>query len=215
MLDRDLRHRKVPGVPGRQPRADSRRRGGDEAVGLTQRDPFAREAPPPAARELALGPSERCDPQPREEGQHRRPLARADSPRDLLHVDGAYPRDPLGGAQGTEPLGGRPAPQRVDQDGGVEEEGRGLTLPAPVAVSLFPDPGGRIAVPIVLGVLERPEGGDHVIPATLVLQRQPNGLGDKATATARADPAIELGYELVLKTYVQSHAHKLSHYVAA
>ncbi len=69
-------------------------------------------------------------------------------------------------------------------------------------MALGSDPAGRVGVPIVPGVLDRPERRLDGVPSTLVLERVAHGLGDEGTATPTPDPAIELGDQLVIKAYV-------------
>jgi hypothetical protein len=72
-------------------------------------------------------------------------------------------------------------------------------------------PAGRVSIPLVLCARERAETRLYVFPATLVLERVADGLGDERATLARSDAPVELLDELIVKAYVQTHGHKLAH----
>src|SRR6266851_9106146 len=63
----ELRHRKIFGIPGCEPRTDADRRSRDKAIRLAQGDPFGGVVAPPLSRTLALLETEGRYPQPSEE----------------------------------------------------------------------------------------------------------------------------------------------------
>jgi hypothetical protein len=58
---------------------------------------------------------------------------------------------------------------------------------------------------------EDAQAGFDVLPATLVVERTTDGLADERAATSSPDALVELLYEVVIETYVQSHGHMLTH----
>jgi hypothetical protein len=76
MLDRELAHREVPWVPGRERRSDRDGRCRNEAVGLAQRDAARRKLTPPGTRPLALTPTERRESQREQQPPNRSLFAR-------------------------------------------------------------------------------------------------------------------------------------------
>jgi hypothetical protein len=60
-------------------------------------------------------------------------------------------------------------------------------------------------------VANRPEGRLDQFPAALVVESRLDRLRDEGTAAAWADAAVELFDQVVSKSNVQSHAHKLAH----
>lgn len=52
-----------------------------------------------------------------------------------------------------------------------------------------------------------------VIPAALIVERSPNGVGDERTSLTSAHASIEILHQLVFETYVQTHGHTLAHRV--
>ncbi len=80
-----------------------------------------------------------------------------------------------------------------------------------VGPSLVPDPAGRVAIPLVAGVLELTEGGLDLVPPTLVVEAPSDQLGDELAALPRPRSAVELGHQFVIQRYVQTHVFSLAH----
>ena len=78
-------------------------------------------------------------------------------------------------------------------------------------LSLTPDPVRRICVPLVARIGNRAERGFDVVPTPLVLQRSPDHLCDERAAPSRACPPVELGYQIIIERYVQSHVLMIAH----
>ena len=47
----------------------------------------------------------------------------------------------------------------------------------------------------------------YVLPAALVLEGAPHRLRNECTPLTPADSPVELGYEVVVETYVPTHGH--------
>lgn len=78
-------------------------------------------------------------------------------------------------------------------------------------MALRANPTPRVDIPSMTAVLDRSERRLDVVPAALILERTPHGLGDEGAATSASDPAVELRDQLVVEVYVQAHAHTLTH----
>lgn len=50
-----------------------------------------------------------------------------------------------------------------------------------------------------------------VVPAPFVVEAAPDEFTDERAPLARADPAVELGHELVVQRYVHTHVPNLAH----
>jgi hypothetical protein len=139
-------------------------------------------------------------------------LTRSEPANGLLDVDRRDVRRILRVAERRQAPArvGAPAEQ-VDEDGGVEEDGRQLPDPTPVSTPLIANPSAGILIPLVTAIRDRAERGVDRLPPLVVVQRafdRPRNVG--ATA-AGADAAVELANEIVAKSYVYSHGHNLTH----
>jgi hypothetical protein len=61
------------------------------------------------------------------------------------------------------------------------------------------------------GVVNLPKGGLDVVPATLIVESALDNTGDKRAPATRANPAIELCYQVIIQCYVQSHVFSITH----
>lgn len=95
----------------------------------------------------------------------------------------------------------------------VESRSRRATSagPAPVVMTLVSHPPGRVVVPLVGGVGQRPEGRLDVVPAPLVIDAATDELGDEGTPTPRTDASVELGHQIVRQRNVYTHVPRLAH----
>ena len=109
-----------------------------------------------------------------------------------------------------ETLRGRLSTQRIDQDRGVQEE-RDSAHPVRVGPALCPHPGRRIVIPLVPLCRDRPECGQDLVPAALVVQSAPKELRDEAAPPSLPDPLVKFGHELILEAYVYTHVRSLTH----
>jgi hypothetical protein len=175
VLDLELAHREVPRMPGSQPRANPYGRGSYEAIGLTERDALAREVSTPSSGELALGTTERRDPQASEKGRHRSFLLGSGAAQNLLDVHCTYVGQALALAKLSQTLGGRQPSQRVDQNGRVKQQHASANA-SRIAFSLSSDPAGRVCVPLVPLARQRTEASFDGLPALLVLERSAHRL---------------------------------------
>jgi hypothetical protein len=105
----------------------------------------------------------------------------------------------------------RAAAEKVDEDGGVEENRRHLPDAALVSTPLLANPAAGILVPLVAAVGNGAERRLEQFPATIVVQRLLDRTRDiRATATS-ADATVELADESILEGYVHTHGHTLAH----
>jgi len=63
----------------------------------------------------------------------------------------------------------------------------------------------------VARVRDRTQGRLDVVPPTLVLQAATNELGNERAAPSPSHTTVEIGHELVLEGYVQTHGLILAH----
>src|SRR5512144_2662166 len=198
VLDLQTWHWKVLRVAGRQagPRRKGRR--GDEAVGLAERLPPGGEVAPPGAGQLSLPSRERHRSKGAQQAANRLGLTGSCTAPDLLHVDRADERGRLRCAQLAEALGCVSIAQNLDQHRGVEEE-NGSAHPALVSPPLGPDPGRRILIPFVSLVVDRPDRGEDLVPAALVVKGAPEHARDEGAAPPFSDSAVEFGHQLIIE----------------
>jgi hypothetical protein len=123
VLDRELPHRKVPRIAGREAAAERERSRGDETVGLSQGAASLGEPAAPFPRLPTLPHAQRDDSEAREQRPCGVVFPRAKSPDGLLHVDGAHVWEvsPVAKAQEPPPRI-RTTAEEVDEHGGVEKE---------------------------------------------------------------------------------------------
>ncbi len=93
MLDGDLSHGEVVWVPRYETRVGMQSRGGDEAVGLRERDAARCVVSSPRSGVPSLAAAQRKHEQPIEKHGRRFDLATPKAARDLLDVDGRRARD--------------------------------------------------------------------------------------------------------------------------
>src|SRR5215207_8311966 len=216
MLDRELGHRKVLGITGDEPRADSDGGCRDQAVRLAQRDASRGELAAPVPGALGLRASDRSEPEAVEQPTYWCLLACAQATGNLLDVDRANVGDVLAaGAQASDAMCCTTSAERIDQDRRVKQA-RGhdscrSAHAARIARALRRDPSRRILVPVVTGVGERVQRRLDVLPATLILESPTDRLPDERAAASPADSPVELCHEIVGKAYVQTHGHNLAH----
>ncbi len=216
MVDDDVLHRVVLRVPGREP--GSQRGGGrrDEAVGLRERPTSRSEVPAPSARTPGLPLSERDLAQSREQSASSAFFSGPKAADGLLDADGADVRLVAGRSQDAESLHcARPTAQDVYQCRGIEKDSRHSAEPAPIATPLGVDPRGRIRIPSVPAVVDRPDRRLDGLPPPLVFQRTFHRAGDETAAAARPDPPIQLPNRPRVQIDVHSHTHKMTHSVDA
>ena len=75
-------------------------------------------------------------------------------------------------------------------------------------MTLSPHPRGRIVAPLVSVIGQAPESGFDVIPAPFVLETTPDEFGDERASPPRARSPDDLGHEIVVECYVQTHARE-------
>lgn len=213
MRDCELRHGKVGDVGSRKTRPDPDRSGGNQTVCLVQRDTMLGELAPPGPRTDTLGYAERCQAESVEQSADSGLLVGPDSPPDLFNRDRADPRLRTGSPESheTRPCGS--SAQRIDEHRRVEKKTshESSAGAAGIPVTLSADPCRGVLVPRVAAVGKLPECCFDIVPPPLVVQAAPDQFGDEGAAPARTCSLIELGYEVVVQGYVQSHVPNLAH----
>jgi len=121
-LDVEALHREVSRIAGGEPGPGRNCRGGDQAVGLTQRYPSSGELPPPCSRPDALLSRDRQHDQAVEQGLGGCPLSRPQPANYLFDVDAGGGEHLAARGQRFQAVADGPAPQVVDQDRGIEED---------------------------------------------------------------------------------------------
>ncbi len=157
MLDGELGHRKVVGIPRRKASAQAHRGGGNEAVCLAKGRSARGKLLSPTSGQLTFTARDRREAEPREQPPDRRFFGRPGAAPDLLDVDCGDARRSIGPAQLTNTVGRRSAAKSIDQDRGVEQEQSHVLKPgspdtADVALTLSTNPGPWIRVPFVIRV---------------------------------------------------------------
>ena len=76
--------------------------------------------------------------------------------------------------------------------------------------TLLAHPGSRVVVPLV-GLGQYAHGRGKVIPPPLLGECGLHSRHDECAALPRADPAVELGHDIVVECQVQSHGPTLAH----
>ena len=216
VLDLELGHREVAGIPRGKAGSNPKCGGGDQAVGLAEGRPLCRELRAPEPGPFALDPSQRRDPQRAQQLPHGPHILRPCAAPDLLDVDRTYVGGRPLAAHPAQSLGGLAATQRIDQHGRVEQQLRhpqspGLAGSPCVFASLRPDPGGRIDVPLVAAVLDGTERRLDLGPAALVLQGALDGPCDEGAAMPATGASVQLGDQVVVEADVQTHGPRLTH----
>ena len=176
-----------------------------------KRDSSVGELPPPPSCLLPLGHSEWRQARAAEEAACDRLFARAKPAPNLLDRDDADPRLDARSAESRHPAGGRSAPQRVDDDRGIEKDSCHSADPSGIVAALLPDPGRRIGVPRVAAVVDLAEGRFDVVPTALVLEPSADEFGDEGAASSSTASSVEFGDELVVECYVQTHVLTIAH----
>ena len=77
-------------------------------------------------------------------------------------------------------------------------------------MTLSPYPGRRILVPLVTAIGQAAERGFDVVPAPFVVQTALDELGDERAPAAGARTPVDLGHEIVVQGYVQTHGRNNS-----
>lgn len=72
-------------------------------------------------------------------------------------------------------------------------------------------PCGRVVVPLMADIVHASEGGLDVLPAPLVIEAAPDQFGDESAPLTSTRPAVELGDQVVIQRYVQSHVQMMAH----
>ena len=214
MLNLQIIHRKVLWIAGDQPGIDAHGRRGDQAVTLTEGHPPAREIPSPASGAFALGSTERRQMKSAEKADHERLFPRVRATQHLIDIDGAYPRNSIRVAKLPQPSGDGTGPQRIDQDGRVEQQRQPSADAAWIAVALGPHPSRGIGVPLVLAPGKRSQAGFDVIPAALFVERPPKCAADESATPSPSDALVQLLDEIVVQANVQTHGHKITHRIS-
>src|SRR5581483_6846658 len=129
----------------------------------------------------------------------------------LVDVDGADERREADSPQDANPSTRRSATEGVDEYGRVEEDRCHLTHASRVKPPLRADPLRRGHSPVAAVIRDRSDGREDVVPAPLVLERAPDGVGDEGAPLAFPDASVHGLHELRIKAYVQTHAHNLAH----
>lgn len=130
---------------------------------------------------------------------------------DLLDVDGRRIRDVAAASQRAEPIERTGSPtQNVDQDGRIENDAQSADALL-VAPTLGCDPALHVLIPRVGAVIEPPDRAFDRDPSPLVLQGACDCTGDERAALPAADTTVELGDQIVVQAYVQTHVRKLAH----
>jgi hypothetical protein len=198
-------------IARREPRSDRHRGCCDQTISLAERDPPTGEVPSPAPGTFALDPPEGRKMESSQKSKDARFFLDVRASQHLVHVDGAYPRDFSGVQRLLYPLGNGTQAQRVDQNGGVEQQRQSSADTARVTEALVMDPSSRIGIPIVTLIGEDPQTRFDVFAAPCIVERSAQGLADECAATAPAHVLVELFDEIVIEAYVQSHGHSITH----
>ena len=80
-----------------------------------------------------------------------------------------------------------------------------------VTEALSTDPAGWVCVPLMFLIGESAKSSFDVLAAARIVECSTQRVRDEGAATPTADTLVELRDEVVLKTYVQSHGHTLTH----
>lgn len=86
-----------------------------------------------------------------------------------------------------------------------------ISAGATLVVPLPADPFTGIGIPFVALVRDGPKRGLDIVPSPLIVESPANQLRDERAAAAASRPLIELGNELVVDRYVQSHVPRIAH----
>ena len=100
----------------------------------------------------------------------------------------------------------------VDEDGRVEDEKHHHSAAAAiVGMTVRPDPGRRVGIPVVtFTVRQSPGRCPQRLGSTGALQSPKHGAPNEGGAFARSGHAIHLAHHLVVELYVHSHVHTLA-----
>ena len=168
--------------------------------------------PAPSSCSDAFGDTERRQSQTLEEPPGHRLLAGPQAPPDLLDGKGTDPRFGTEPPKTGESGGCLPAPKGIDEDGRIKEEaGHASARPAVVTPALRAHPASRVVVPLVAPIRQLPQGSLDVVPAALVLETAADQLGDERTPAPGTHTPIQLGDQIVLQRYVQTHVPRFAH----
>ncbi len=158
VLDHELGHREILRIPGRERGANTNGSRGDKAVCLAQCGPLGSEVTSPASGELAFLSTERCDAKAPQQPADRRLLPTAGAAPQLLDVDGADVRRVCYRPERLHPIRGLSSAERINQHGGVQEQGGHASSADATRVEapLVPHPCGGVRVPLVPDVRDLP-----------------------------------------------------------
>jgi hypothetical protein len=201
VLDLQAGHREVLRVAGRKTRSRRERCRSDEAVRLSQSDTARCEVASPVAREFSFSRSERHRANGLEQAANRINLVGPGASPHLLHIDRADERGRFGRAQRAEAFGGRSLAKDLDQHGGIEEQ-NGSAHPPRIPSPLFANPRRRIAIPVVSFVVDRPDRGEDVVPAALIIKGAPEYASNEGAAPSLPDPLVQFRHQLIVEAYV-------------
>jgi hypothetical protein len=168
VIDRDLPHREVVDVCGGDRSTYSERGSRDQAVGLVEGHSSLRELTSPGTGADPLSGAQWRDPQTVEQAPGYWFFDLPQPAPDLLDRDGTHPWLRPDPSEPGHSRRRRPAPERVDQDRGVEQEPGHLSGTPSVPPALCTGPARRILVPIVASVRDPVQCGFDVVPSTLV-----------------------------------------------
>jgi hypothetical protein len=135
----------------------------------------------------------------------------AQAANDFFDVDCARMGTVSCGTEAGQALDGGTAPQQVDQNGGIEQDGGQSAHTAGIGVTLCTYPFRRIIVPLVPVIVDRAERSLHELPAMLILERASDGGRNECAAPPSPHAAVQLGHERIIQAYVHTHAHSLTH----
>jgi hypothetical protein len=213
VLDGELGHGEVIDVRSRERGLDAHGRSSDQAVGLMERGALDGEVAPPATGTLALGDTEGGEPEGLDEPSGNDLLVWPQPPPDLLDRDRAHPRLDAPTTEARHPGSSRPSAKGVDDHRGVEEKAghSASSCSTLVAASLSTNPASRVVIPRVSFVGKLPEARLDLVPTAFVIEAATDELGDEGTPPPTSRPPVELGHQLVVESYVQTHVLSLAH----
>ena len=189
VFDHQVGHREIPRVTGCQPGSHPPSRGGDEAVGLAERDSLEAEGSSRIASPFCLYAGQGGDVHAVQQLHDGRFFAGPQASGQFFDVEGEVKGISPGRCRPrSRCAAGRPrsASMRTVVSSSIAPVVIGCSADPPgVAGSLGPHPPGRVLIPIVTVGGDAPQGSLDFCARAFVVEHPADGLGNKCTPMRR------------------------------